>query len=83
MTVRQSCIAARPRKGYSRGVMRDCTVTKGQTLRDQAEAFVPGTIAYRLGLVWPLTREACSFSPRHNAERRLQRHVECFKRRAG
>jgi hypothetical protein len=36
---------------------------------------VPGTPAYRIGLVWPLTLEATSLSKSHDAERRLQRTV--------
>ena len=37
--------------------------------------FVPGTSADRIGLVWLLTREITSLSKKHDAERRLQRHV--------
>ena len=37
--------------------------------------FVPGTPADRISLVWPLTREIASLSKRHDAERRLQRHI--------
>jgi len=43
--------------------------------------FVPGTPAERMGLVWPLTREIVSLSPRHDAERRLQRHATRLIRR--
>jgi hypothetical protein len=45
--------------------------------------FVAGSAAYRLGLVWPLTREAFSLSGRYDVERRLQRHVTCVIRREG
>ncbi len=44
---------------------------------------VPGTHAERIGMVWPLTREAASLSKKHNVERRLQRHVACLGRREG
>lgn len=44
---------------------------------------VPGTSAERIALVWPLTREVASLSKRHDAERRLQRHVAGLGRREG
>ena len=43
--------------------------------------YVPGTPEDRLNLVWPLTREIASLSVKHNAERRLQRHVTRLIRR--
>ena len=43
--------------------------------------FVEGTPAYRIGLVWPLTREVVSLSKNHDAEQRLQRHVTRLIRR--
>ncbi len=45
--------------------------------------FVPGTPAERIGLVWLLTREITSLSNKHDAERRLQRHVTRLVRREG
>jgi hypothetical protein len=45
--------------------------------------FVAGTPAYRLGLVWPLTLEIAAMSKKHDAERRLQRHVTRLIRREG
>ncbi len=45
--------------------------------------YVSGTPEYRIGLVWPLTREIASLSIKHDAERRLQRHVICLVRREG
>lgn len=48
---------------------------------DPLDDYVPGTMAYRIGLVWPLTQEAASLSPYHDAERRLQRHVTRLVRR--
>ena len=47
------------------------------------EDFVPGTPVDRIGLVWPLTKEIASLSKKHDAERRLQRHVTLFVRREG
>ena len=43
--------------------------------------FVPGKPADRIKLVWILTKEITSLSKRHNAERRLQRHVTRLIRR--
>jgi hypothetical protein len=45
--------------------------------------YVPGTPEYRISLVWPLTREIASLSVKHDAERRLQRHITCIVRRKG
>jgi len=45
--------------------------------------YVPGTPEERIGLVWPLTREIASLSVKHDAERRLQRHVTRLVRREG
>jgi hypothetical protein len=47
------------------------------------DAFVPGTPAERIGLVWALTREVVSLSGRYDVERRLQRHVAGLGRREG
>jgi len=44
---------------------------------------VPGTPEDRISLVWPLTREIASLSKKHDAERRLQRHVTRLDRREG
>ena len=32
-------------------------------------------IQERIGIVWPLTKEIASLSPKHDVERRLQRHI--------
>ena len=45
--------------------------------------FVPGSMADRIALVWPLTREAASLSKKYNAERRLQRHITRLSHREG
>jgi len=49
----------------------------------RTDDFVPGTSAYRIGLVWPLAREIASFSKKYDAERRLQRQITRFFRREG
>jgi len=41
---------------------------------------VPGTMAERIGMVWPLTAEIVSIGGRLDAERRLQRHVAVLAR---
>jgi len=45
--------------------------------------FVPGKPSERIRLVWILTKEITSLSKRHDAERRLQRHVTRLVRREG
>jgi hypothetical protein len=61
--------------------MRKVRVTK-KVLSDAAgDDFVPGSVAYRIGLVWPLTEELCSLSKRYDAEQRLQRHITRLSRR--
>jgi len=47
------------------------------------DAFVPGTPAERIGLIWPLTREVVSLSKRYDPEQRLQRDVTRVIRREG
>lgn len=55
----------------------------GRMTEERNDDFVPGAPSLRLGLVWPLTKEVTSLSKHHNAERRLQRNVAVFSRRAG
>ncbi len=43
--------------------------------------YVPGSMAERIGMVWPLTREVASLSKKFDVERRLQRHVAVLVRR--
>ena len=64
-------------------VMKRTTVHKEKLGSHKDNGFVPGTLADRIGMVWPLTREIASLSPHHDAERRLQRHVTRLKRRRG
>ena len=54
-----------------------------RTADHRNDDYVPGTPADRIKLVWPLTREITSLSKKHNAERRLQRHVTRIIRRKG
>ena len=50
---------------------------------DRDDSFVPGSPAYRIGLVWPLTQEVVSLCKHYNAEQRLPRHVTSLSRRKG
>ena len=45
--------------------------------------FCPGTIADRLGMVWPLTVELAGVSGVFDAEQRLQRDATLLKRGRG
>lgn len=49
----------------------------------QDDDLVPGKPEDRISLVWPLTREIASLSRKHDAERRLQRHVTRLVRGKG
>jgi hypothetical protein len=55
----------------------------GRMADHRNDDYVPGTPEERIRLVWPLTREIASLSVKHDAERRLQRHVTCIVRREG
>ena len=47
-----------------------------RSLRDMpTDGFVQTSATERVKLVWELTREVCSLSPKHDAEQRLQRHI--------
>ena len=62
----------------------DRSQTKKRRLSNRADDdFVPGTMAERIALVWPLTREVVSLSPDLDVEQRLQRHITCLKHRKG
>jgi len=54
-------------------------------MKDQRndDDYVPGTPEERISLVWPLTKESASLSPKHDVERRLQRHVTRLVRGEG
>ena len=53
----------------------------GRMTDHRQDDYVPGTPEERIRLVWTLTREITSLSVKHDAERRLQRHVTCLIRR--
>ncbi len=60
----------------------DKNVTKLGKISDaESDGFVPGSVSYRISLVWPLTKEVASLSKAHNVERRLQRNVTVVNRR--
>ena len=63
--------------------MNRTRTSKGPLSNHEEDNFVPGSVADRIGLVWPLTREVASLSPHHDVERRLQRHITRLKRRRG
>jgi len=69
-------------KGYYKKMNRK-HIAIYRMLDRKNDDYVPGSPAYRLGLVWPLTHEVVSFSKRYDAERRLQRHVASIVRREG
>ncbi len=41
----------------------------------ESNEYVNASMRERVALVWEITREICSLSPYHDAERRLQRHI--------
>ena len=57
--------------------------TLGRMADHYDDDYVPGTPEERIRLVWPLTREITSLSAKHDAERRLQRHVTRLVRGEG
>ena len=61
--------------------MREVRVRKKALSDTAGDDFVAGSFAYRIGLVWPLTKELCSLSKRFDAKRRLQRHITRLSRR--
>ncbi len=52
-----------------------CTATQ------RNDDFVPGSLASRISMVWPLTREVASLNRYHDVEQRLQRDVAVLSRR--
>ena len=60
----------------------DRTQTAKYHMSDRKDdSYVPGSPAYRIGLVWPLTQEVVSLCKRYNAEQRLPRHITSLSRR--
>ena len=47
---------------------------------DPGNNYVPGSMEYRLSLVWPLTCEVASLCENMDVERRLQRDVVVIRR---
>ena len=66
------------------GEERDIPVRKStlaeQGQEDDLRDLTPGE---RIGMVWPLTVSAWAMKGENIAGQRLQRHVECVKRRGG
>jgi hypothetical protein len=56
-------------------------ITQSSLSGHQDNNFVEATIEERLSMVWPLTSEVASLSPRHDVEQRLQRHITVLLRR--
>jgi hypothetical protein len=50
---------------------------------DQDNGYVEGTPAYRLSLVWEITKDVYAFTGSRDAERRLQRDAATLVRREG
>jgi len=61
----------------------DRSRTALRRLADRAnDNFVPGTMAERIAMVWPLTVEASSLSKQHDPGRPLERHrTRLFRRK--
>ena len=43
--------------------------------------YMDASVQERIGIVWPLTKEIASLSPKHDVERRLQRHIAVLIKR--
>ena len=56
-------------------------VTKSTLQQHAADNFVPGSVAARVLMVWPITREIAALSPNYHVEQRLQRDVVRVTRR--
>jgi hypothetical protein len=56
-------------------------VSKSSLRGHRDDNFVPGGIAKRLLMVWPITREVAALSSSHDVEQRLQRDVVRVVRR--
>ena len=56
-------------------------VHKSSLIGHQDDNYMDASIQERIGIVWPLTKEIASLSPKHDVERRLQRHIAVLVRR--
>ena len=75
-------LASPPRNHYDAPVKLARQTIHKSSLRNHADDnFVPGGIAKRLLMVWPMTREVAALSPHHDVEQRLQRDVVRVTRR--
>jgi len=70
-------------KGYDSKVKLNRQIVTKSTLRQHADDnFVPGSVAERILMVWPITREITALSPNYDVDQRLQRDVVRVTRRA-
>ena len=60
----------------------DKSVTVIEQSDPRNSGYVPGTMAERIAMVWPLTCEAVSLSGKYDVEQRLQRHITHIIRKA-
>ena len=56
-------------------------VRKSSLSGHQDDNYMAASVQERIGIVWPLTKEIASLSPKHDVERRLQRHIAVLIRR--
>ena len=56
-------------------------VRKSSLSNHQDDNYMAASVQERIGIVWPLTKEIASLSPKHDVERRLQRHIAVLIRR--
>ncbi|MDE0158045.1 MAG: hypothetical protein OXS28_20900 [Gammaproteobacteria bacterium] len=50
-------------------------VHKSSLVGHQDDNYMDASVQERIGMVWPLTKEIASLNPKHDVERRLQRHI--------
>lgn len=81
--ISEGVVVASGRGEWQHSPMQRQYTAKGRLGSHEDDNYVEGSVSYRLGLVWPLTREVAALSPFHDPERRLQRHITSVKRRAG
>ncbi len=58
------------------------SITKKSSLSShEDDNFVKGSVAERILMVWPVTREIVSMSDKYDVERRLQRDITVLSKR--